>query len=91
VLDRNVVTGTLLKNVVQPLLAAGLIAALVLPMSPDEARATILLTAVPASVFAVLFGLNYGVETREAGSTLIVSSVFSAGTLAIALVLTRGG
>jgi malonate transporter len=45
------------------------------------ARATILLAAVPSGFFGVLFGLRYGVESHEAGSTLIASSVLSAATL----------
>jgi malonate transporter and related proteins len=88
ILNSNVVSGTLLKNVLQPLSAAGLI--LLLPMPHGAARATILLAAVPAGFFGVLFGLRYGVESQEAGSTLIASSVLGAATLAITLVLTGG-
>jgi malonate transporter and related proteins len=84
-LDSNVVSGTLLKNVAQPLAAAGLV--MLLPIQPDEARATILLVALPAGFFGVLFGLRYEIETRQAGSTLIVSSIFSAVTLGVALAL----
>lgn len=86
-LDSNVISGTLLKNMAQPLVAAGLI--MLLPIPRDEALATLLLTAVPAGFFGVLFGSRYGVETREAGSTLIVSSIFSALTLGALLVVTR--
>jgi predicted permease len=42
------------------------------------------------SLFDVLFGLRYGEDTHEAGSTLIVSSLASIVTLTIALVLTAG-
>jgi len=45
-LSSNVVSSMLLKNVAPPLVAAGL--TLLLPMRPDEARATILLIALPA-------------------------------------------
>ena len=34
------------------------------------------------------FGLRYGIEPRAAGSTLIVSTILSALTLAAALILT---
>ena len=44
----------------------------------------------PASLFGVLFGLRYGKDSHEAGSTLIVSSLASIVTLTIALVLTAG-
>jgi malonate transporter len=85
-LDRNVISGALLKNVAQPLFVAGLI--ILLPMHKDTARAAILLTALPSGFFGVLFGLRYGVESHEAGSTLIVSTILSALTLAAALILT---
>lgn len=87
-LNANVISGTLLKNIGQPLLAAGLIA--LLPARSDEAHATILLSALPAGFFGVLFGLRYGVETHLAGSTLIASSLFSVVTLAIGLALLGG-
>jgi hypothetical protein len=44
----------------------------------------------PASRFDVLFGLRYGKDSHEAGSTLIVSSLASIVTLTIARVLTAG-
>jgi malonate transporter len=87
-LNVNIVSGTLLKNVGQPLLAAGLIT--LLPAGSEEAHATILLAALPAGFFGVLFGLRYGVETHLAGSTLIASSLLSVVTLAILLALLGG-
>ena len=85
-LSRNVIGGSLLKNVIQPLLAAGLI--MLLPVSDITHRAVILLAAVPCGFFGVLFGLRYGVESQEVGSTLIASSVLSVATLTTVLVLT---
>jgi malonate transporter len=87
-LNRNVVSGTLLKNVAQPLLAVGLI--MLLPMTNDEARAAVLLVALPSGFFGVLFGLRYGVETEQAGSTLIASSVLSVVSLAAVIAMTGG-
>jgi malonate transporter and related proteins len=69
----NMLSGTLLKNVVHPLLAAGLI--LALPMDRDTARAALLLCALPSGFFGILFGLRYGLESHVAGSTLIASSL----------------
>jgi malonate transporter and related proteins len=86
--SRNVISGAILKNVVHPLLALGLI--LALPMDRDTARAALLLCALPSGFFGVLFGLRYGKDSHEAGSTLIISSLASIVTLAIALVLTAG-
>jgi malonate transporter len=85
-LNRNVISGALLKNVAQPLFVAGLV--ILLPMHKDTARAAILLTALPSGFFGVLFGLRYGIVSHEAGSTLIVSTILSALTLATALILT---
>jgi malonate transporter len=84
----NVSSGTLLKNVVHPLLVAGLI--LALPMDRDTARAAILLCALPSGFFGVLFGLRYGNKSNAPGSTLIVSSLASVATVTVALVLTAG-
>ena len=53
-------------------------------------RAVILLAAVPCGFFGVLFGLRYGIESQEVGSTLIASSVLSIVTLTAVLVLTAG-
>jgi len=84
----NVLSGTLLKNVVHPVLAIGLI--LLLRIDRDSARAAILLCALPSGFFGILFGLRYGLESHVAGSTLIVSSLASIVTLPVALVLTAG-
>ncbi len=88
-LTLNVISGALLNNVAHPLLVVGLV--MLLPMVHDAGRAAILLSALPSGFFGVLFGLRYGVESCEAGSTLIASSLLSAITLPVALVLTRGG
>jgi malonate transporter len=87
-LGPNVLSGTLVKNVVHPVLAIGLIA--LLPIDRDTARAAILLCALPSGFFGVLFGLRYGIESHVAGSTLIVSSLASVVTVSVALVLTAG-
>jgi predicted permease len=40
------------------------------------------------AVMALGYFVRYGVESQEAGSTLIVSTILSALTLAVALILT---
>jgi malonate transporter and related proteins len=87
-LGPNVLSGALLKNVLHPLLAVGLV--LALPMDRDTARAAVLLCALASGFFGVLFGLRYGLNSRVAGSTLIVSSLASIATLPVALILTGG-
>ena len=82
----NVISGALLKNIIHPLVAVGLVK--LLPMPPELARAAVLISAIPSGFFGTLFGLRYGIRSREAGSTLIASSVLSALTMAAAIYLT---
>jgi malonate transporter len=85
-LNRNVASGTLLKSVVHPLLAAALVAAL--STSALVGREAIILCAVPSGFFGILFGLRYGIVSQDAGSILIASTVLSAATLPVAILLT---
>jgi malonate transporter and related proteins len=82
-LNGNVTSGTLLKNFAHPLLAA----ALVVVFAPQAliGREAIVLCAVPSGFFGILFGLRYGVVSEDAGSTLIASSLLSAGSLPLAI------
>ena len=82
----NVLASVLLKNIVHPLVAFGIVK--LLPVPPDIARAAVVISAIPSGFFGVLFGLRYGVQSRVAGSTLIASSLLSALTLAAAIYLT---
>jgi malonate transporter and related proteins len=87
-LNGNVTAGTILKNVVHPLLAAALVAALA--VFPVVGRQAIILCAVPSGFFGILFGLRYGVVSQDAGSTLIASTLLSAVTVPAAILLTAG-
>jgi len=84
----NVAIQTLLSNVLHPLLAAGLVWLFAVP--PLTAREAILLSALPAGFFGVLFGLRFGVSSDVVGTTLIASTILSAATLAAAIYLTAG-
>jgi malonate transporter and related proteins len=53
-------------------------------------RQAIVLCAVPAAFFGILFGLRNGVVSRDAGSTLIASTLLSAVTIPAAILLTAG-
>lgn len=86
-LNANVLSGTVLKNVVHPLLAFALI--LTLPLEHDTARAALLLCALPCGFFGTLFSLRYRLESHLPGSTLIVSSLVSIVTLPIIIILTQ--
>ena len=85
-LDATVGVGVLMKNIVLPLVAYAI--ALALGMSGEIAREAILLTALPAGFFGMLFGLNYGVRSQAIGSTLTLSSLVSVITLTAAIFLT---
>jgi malonate transporter len=87
-LNRNVVSGTLLKNVVAPLLAAALVVVLRVP--PVVGREAIILSAVPSGLWGILFGLRYRVVSQDAGSTLIALTILSAATIPAAILLTAG-
>jgi len=77
----------LLKNVVHPLLAFALV--LLLSLHGEAARAAILLAALPR-VSLCLVRVALWRRVREAGSTLVVSSLLSIVTLAVVLILTTG-
>jgi malonate transporter len=85
-LNANVGVGVLIKNIVLPLLAYAI--ALVFGMSGEIAREAILLAAIPAGFFGILFGLNYGVRSQAIGSTLTLSYLVSVITLTAAILLT---
>ena len=80
-INLDVITGVLLKNVLQPLLAWGIVCLLVIPQ--PIAGQSILLIAIPAGFFGVVFGVGYGVRSEAAGATLIASSIFSMFSLAV--------
>jgi malonate transporter and related proteins len=84
----DVAIQTLLSDVLRPLIAAGLV--WFFAVSPLTAREAILLSALPAGFFGVLFGLRFGVSSDVVGTTLIASTVLSAATLAAAIYLTAG-
>lgn len=85
-LNRNVASGAVLKNVAHSLFAAALVAGLT--VTPLVGREAIVLGAVPSGFFGILFGLRYGVVSRDAGSTLVASTVLSAVTVPAVILLT---
>jgi malonate transporter and related proteins len=81
----NVVLGACLKNIVQPLIAYGIVRLLNVP--EPLAGQVVLLIAIPAGFFGLVFGAGYGSRPAVAGSTLVLSSLLSIVTLAIAIAL----
>jgi len=84
-ISRNVVQGVCLKNIIQPLLAAGVVWLLRVPQ--PIAGEVVLLIAIPTGYFGLVFGAEYGFRPAVAESTLLVSSAFSIVTLAVAIAL----
>ena len=84
-LDRRVATATLISNVARPLFVFSLTR--IIPTTPDIAAVAILLAALPSGFFGILFGINYSVASREAGSMVIASTICSMVTLGIAIMI----
>jgi len=87
-LGKSVAIQTLLANIVHPLLAGGL--AWLFAVSPLTAREAIVLSALPAGFFGILFGLRFGIASEVTGTTLVASTILSAVTLSAAIYLTDG-
>lgn len=84
-LTGNVALGVVLKNVAQPLLAACIVRLLEVPQ--PMASQVVLLISIPAGFFGLVFGAGYGSRPEVAGSTLVVSSLASIASLAVAIAL----
>jgi malonate transporter and related proteins len=83
-LSPNVGLVVLVKNVLQPLLAA----LLAMPLLDSvETRVAVMLTAVPSGAFGVLFAVRYNVESARVGTMLIASTIVSIVTLTTAILL----
>jgi malonate transporter and related proteins len=87
-LEANAITGVVLKNIVQVALMFALVRALGVPA--PAARQGVLLAAVPAGFFGIVFGARYGVASIEASSTLVASTFFSIVTLSFVIYVTAG-
>jgi malonate transporter len=84
-LDLPVAGATLAGNVLKPAVVWAL--TLLIPMPPDLAKAAILLCALPAGFFGILFAVNYRTGSLEAGSMVIGSTLFSVVSLGGAIAL----
>jgi malonate transporter len=80
VLNRQVGIATIASNILEPLAVFGL--AKVLGAPPDIAKPAILIAALPAGFFGILFGVSYHANSKESGSTVLISTILSALTLA---------
>lgn len=80
-----VVAAIVVSNVLQPLLALGIVLLVAVPW--DIARLVVLCCALPSGFFGILFAVNYDRSTATIGSIVLASTVTSALTLPITLAL----
>jgi predicted permease len=79
-LNANVLANVGMKNFVQPLLM--LIGVIFLDLTPTAAREAIITGAVPTATAAAMFALKSGTYTKDATSTILVSTVVGVFTAA---------
>lgn len=79
----NVAWGIVAKNALMPLFVWGLCVLFGL----DELMTTkaVLLTAIPSGFFGLVFGANFGVRPKVAGSTLMLSTVVGIVSLSVVI------
>ncbi|WP_445558051.1 AEC family transporter [Ochrobactrum sp. A-1] len=83
-LSRNAVTSLTIKNIFQPIMA--FIIAVLFQMPAHVSLQAMLLTAMPAGFFGLVYGITRGVRPQVAGVTLVLSSIASIASLSLALI-----
>ena len=79
----NTALGVAVSNIVQPVLAFIICHAVNAPL--EITKLSVIMAALPSGFFGILFGNSYGRLSDEANSTIIVSTIFSALTLPVAI------
>jgi predicted permease len=79
------ITLALVKDVAQPLAMLGL--AVLLGITGVARSEAVILTAMPASVIGPMFAVRYGAYESESASALIASTVLSAVTMVLAVMI----
>ncbi|MFM2484630.1 AEC family transporter [Celerinatantimonas yamalensis] len=87
-INKTVIVACLTKNLIQPFIAWGLIIAF--GISPSVAVTAILMIALSAGFFGVVFGNRFGVQSPDAEATLLLSSALSIITLPLFISMTSG-
>jgi malonate transporter len=82
-LNWQVVTATVLADIIRPLLTAAIV--FLLPIAPETRNVIILIAAVPSGFFGILFAVSYKLDSAATGSMVIASTLLSIVTLAIAI------
>lgn len=83
-----VVLSSVAKLLIQPFIAWGLV--LVLGLHGSVAITAILMIALSAGFFGIVFGNRFGVQSPDAEATLLISSVLCILTLPLFITLTAG-
>ena len=87
-LNAVVGVGTVAKLLIQPVIAWGLV--LVLGLNGSVAITAILMIALSAGFFGVVFGNRFGVQSPDAEAVLLLSSVLCILSLPLFITLTSG-
>lgn len=87
-LNAVVGVGTVVKLLVQPFIAWGVVAAL--GLSGPVAVTAILMIALSAGFFGVVFGNRFGVQSPDAEAVLLLSSILCILSLPLFITLTSG-
>ena len=87
-LNALIATSTIVKLLVQPFIAWGLV--MVLGLHGSIAITAILMIALAAGFFGVVFGNRFGVQSPDAEAVLLLSSVLCILSLPLFISLTSG-
>ncbi|MBV8047772.1 MAG: AEC family transporter [Paludibacterium sp.] len=87
-INMPVLLGLVTKNLIQPFIAWGII--LAFGIHGDVARAGVVLIALSAGFFGVVFGNRFGVQSPDAEGTLLLSSVLCILSVPLFIMLTAG-
>lgn len=87
-INRAVIVASLTKLLIQPFIAWGIV--LALGLHGPLAISSILMIALAAGFFGVVFGNRFGVQSPDAEATLLITSVLSIVTLPLFISLTAG-
>lgn len=79
-IDWKVLLATLAKNILQPALCLGVAYVIALPL--ELTRVVVLMMAVPCGYFGLVFGKGFDVTPISASSSLVISYIVGAFTLA---------
>lgn len=85
-INAHVLVGTLVKNIGQPLIAW--VVVMLFGIDPEVGRAGILLIALSAGFFGVVFGNRFGVQSPDAEGALLVSTAAFVLTIPLFIIFT---